>query len=385
MSYEESVLDRHFRHWREQALLGPELEVHLREASRGLARSRAGSVVRTALGLLGGALLLAGLILVVAENWPALPVWLKLSGWVVILALVLLGACVSERSDARSALGEGLALVACGWTLGGIALVSQIYQLDARTPNGIWMWLALVLPAAWVLRSRAVSVAIFVALTCALALEAGASDSLVFARHPEGPWLFLAIPWLAASLVSWLPRPWTALRGWVGAWSFLAAQGFLLVLGAIQAGDRSGLWRAWILVVPGLLAALLFPRRLFPESWDATTARLFAAGTLVPWLILGAQYDATSMKDIIGVTVAWLVQPALAVLVIRTGARGGSRGWVNLGYTALLIGIVTRYFDFFGRYLEGGTALIGTGIVLLAVLYLLERSRRRTLRKGVAS
>lgn len=216
MSYEQSLLERHFRHWRSQALLTADLETRLREASRDLAKSGAGTVVRTVLGLLGGALLLAGLVLVVAENWPALPVWLKLSAWAVILALVLLGAKACEGHDGRSALGEGLALVACGWVLGGIALVSQIYQLDARPPNGVWMWLALVLPAAWILRARTVSVTVFAALVWALSLEAGAEDSLVFAHHVDGPWLLLAIPWLAAALVSCLPRRWPALRGWVG-------------------------------------------------------------------------------------------------------------------------------------------------------------------------
>ncbi|HET9314637.1 MAG TPA: DUF2157 domain-containing protein, partial [Vicinamibacteria bacterium] len=221
MSYEQSLLDRHFRHWRHQALLSAEQEARLREASLDLSRSRTGSIVRTALGLLGGALLLAGLVLVVAENWPALPPWLKLSAWASILSLVLLGARACERTDGRSALAEGLALVACGWVLGGIALVSQIYQLDARPPNGVWMWLGLVLPAAWILRARTVSVCLFVALVWGLALEAGARDSLVFARHADGPWLFLAIPWLAAALLSWLPRAWSGLRGWVGAWSFV--------------------------------------------------------------------------------------------------------------------------------------------------------------------
>jgi hypothetical protein len=46
---------------------------------------------------------------------------------------------------------------------------------------------------------------------------------------------------------------------------------------------------------------------------------------------------------------------------------------------ALLTGGVVRYFDFFGDFLEGGTALALTGFVLLFVLFALERARRRTL------
>jgi hypothetical protein len=67
------------------------------------------------------------------------------------------------------------------------------------------------------------------------------------------------------------------------------------------------------------------------------------------------------------------------VLVIRAGARAGSTAWVNLGYVGLLAGVLTRYFDFFGDFLEGGAALVLTGGLVLFVLYALERARRHTL------
>lgn len=81
---------------------------------------------------------------------------------------------------------------------------------------------------------------------------------------------------------------------------------------------------------------------------------------------------------------AWIFQLGVALLVIRAGARSGSFEWVNAGYAALLAGVTTRYFDFFGNYLEGGTALALTGLLLLVVLYGLESARRRTLRKEAA-
>jgi uncharacterized membrane protein len=83
------------------------------------------------------------------------------------------------------------------------------------------------------------------------------------------------------------------------------------------------------------------------------------------------------------VGLSWIAQVVIAVLVIRAGARRGSESWVNLGYLALLAGIVTRYFDFFGDYLRGGTALALTGCLLLFILYALEKSRRRTLVREV--
>jgi len=102
-------------------------------------------------------------------------------------------------------------------------------------------------------------------------------------------------------------------------------------------------------------------------------------------MLIGAQYDAGETIDIAAVGVAWITQLGLTILVIRAGARAGSTAWVNLGYVALVAGIVTRYFDFFGDYLEGGTALTATGALLLFCVYALEKSRRRTLAGEVAA
>ena len=89
--------------------------------------------------------------------------------------------------------------------------------------------------------------------------------------------------------------------------------------------------------------------------------------------------------DSIAVGVSWVVQIAVAILIIRAGARSASREWVNQGYVALLAGVVVRYFDFFGDYLEGGTALALTGVVLLFIVYALEKARRRTLHAEAAA
>jgi uncharacterized membrane protein len=384
MSRELKAVDKHLRHWRGQGLVDAELEARLRASSQELDRSGVGTVLRTALALLGGALVLAGLTLVVAENWMALSRGVKLAGWAVFLAaFVAASEHAARRFPDRPALGEAFALAAGGWVLAGIALVSQIYHLDSRPPNGIWLWVALVLPAAWLLPRRATAAVLFAALATGLALEIAEKDSVVHANTGEGPWLWLAIPLLAGIAVSFLPRPWPGLRAWLGAWTFAAGQVFLLVLGALQELDRSDLGRAGLVAAAGLLGAIALPRRVLP--WDALTSRVLIAATLLPWSILGERYDKGAILDGIGIGAAWIAQFAVAILVIRAGARTGSRAWVNLGYLAVLAGVVVRYFDFFGAFLEGGAALALTGVMLLFIVFALEKARRRTLHAQVAS
>jgi len=380
MSREQKILDRHFQHWRKKGLITTEDEARLREASAEVPRGRASKVVRAALGALGGGLILSGLILIVAENWGAIPRLAKLGAWAALqCAFLYLAHALGERFRDRPYLAEIFAFVAGGWVLAGTALVSQIYHLDSRPANGVWLWLALVLPAAWVLARRATAAVVFMALTAALALETGTRESWFFAEYAEGPWLFLAIPILAAALISWLPHPANSIREWVGAWVFVVGNLFLLVFGATQELDRTSLGGAWLIVAAAVFLALAVPKRALPSAWDSLTSRILVVLTLLPWALLGSAYDQGNAVDTLTVGLTWVIQLALAVMVIRSAVRSGSTTWVNLGYLALLAGILTRYFDFFGEFLAGGTALAATGVLLLFILYVLEKARRRTL------
>jgi hypothetical protein len=190
---------------------------------------------------------------------------------------------------------------------------------------------------------------------------------------------------LSAALVSWLPTPVGALRAWVGAWIFGAATVWLLVFGAAQELDNTKLDGAWLLVAAAFLIALVQPSRCLPSAWDGLTARAVLVAAVLPWVLIGARYDAGNVIDMLAVGLAWFLQIGAAVLVIRAGARAGSTAWVNLGYLALVAGILTRYFDFFGEYLQGGLALVATGALILFVLYAMEKARRRTLAREVAA
>lgn len=374
-------LERHFRHWRDKGLLSPDLERRLREASAELDRGRVAATARMALAFLGGALVLAGLVLILAENWELLPRGVKLGGWALLHVVFLGGAHHLERRwpDA-SYLHETLVFVSGGWVMAGIALVSQIYHLNARPPNGVWLWLLLLLPMTWLTKWRAVSLLLFTSLVAAAFLELGEPTSWIHADPwAESPWLWLAVPLLSAFLVSWLPYRLKTLPTWIGVWIFGAGQLFLLVLGTVQELDTSVLGHAWWLAITGVLTALAFPGRCLPRAWRATTSRLVLSATLLPWILLGSDYDRGVILDELAIGLSWALQLAIAVLVIREGAHAGSTLWVNLGYLAMLCGVLARYFDFFGHYLEGGAALALTGLLVLLVLYALERARRSTL------
>ncbi len=386
---ERKVLDRHLAVWRDAGLVLPEQEARLRAASEPLLSSEGVAWTRLALALLGGGLVLAGLVLIVAENWEAIPRWGKLGGWAVLQIGFLFGAVETGRRFERPYLAEAFTLLAGGWVLAGIALVSQIYHLNSRPANGIWLWLLLILPAAWLLPRRATAAVAFVALGAALIAEVVDPLSLVAAKDFGSPWLWLAIPLLAIFAVSWLPHPASTLRGWVGALVFVASQFFLLALGLSGMSHllrENDVGQAWVLVGLGLAAAFVWPARVLPPAWGNQGARGFLVLSLLPWVVLGlaALGVGSDPLNLLAVGIAWVTQILAALLVIRASNQSGSAVWVNLGFLALFAGILTRYFDLFGDYLEGGAALALTGTLVLVVLAILERARRRTLAKSSA-
>lgn len=386
---ERKLLDRHLAVWREAGLVAPDLEARLRASSEPLLAREGVAWTRWALALLGGGLVLAGLILIVAENWELIPSWGKLAGWAVLQIGFLLAAYEGGRRFERPYLAEAFTLLAGGWVLAGIALVSQIFHLNSRPANGLWFWLLLILPAAWLLPRVATAVVAFVALIAALIAEVGDPGSLLAAQEMHSPWLWLAIPLLAIFAVSWLPRPAPWLRAWLGAWVFVVSQIFILafgVYGVTQYFHDNNLGNAWIVAGLGLGAAAVWPLRTLPAAWGEWGGRGILVLSLLPWILLGLALggEASDALNLFATGSSWVTQILAALLLIRAATRSGSALWVNLGFLALAAGILTRYFDLFGDYLEGGAALALTGILVLVILASLERARRRTLRDSPA-
>jgi uncharacterized membrane protein len=378
-------VEHHLAHWRQAGLLTDAQVAELRAATpppHSPVSVAAVPWVRWGLVALGGGLLLAGLILVMAENWGRIPAFGKLGGWLAIYLGLLGSVQRAGRVTDRPLIAESLAFVAGGWLFGGIALVSQIYHLNSRPANGFWFWLALALPLCWALPWRAPTLVVFTAIVSALTAEVAAVSGWLAATSALGPWLWLLIPCLAAGAVSFLPQPARYLPNVVGFWWVCVSQLFLLFLGGQQSLDSSDLGAAWWVAGLGLLVTLAVPQRVLPAAWSGLEARAIVVLSLLPWALLGESYEIGDGLDVIAIGVSWVTQLGVAFLLIRAGANSRRALWVNLGFLAILAGLVVRYFDWFGEYLEGGAMLALTGILILVIVGSLERQRRRTLASG---
>ena len=374
------------REWVSEGLVTAE------QAARILARypEGAGWLARPAalFALVGGALIAAGVALVVAHNWENIHRWVKLVGLVVLMGLAH-GAGLAARGRGYPRVGAGVTVIGGALLLVGIALVGQIYNLSGRPSDAVLMWWVLLLPAGYALP------------TVALAGLAYAGVVVWFLMALWDP-----ATWLGAGLHARFEQATVAL----GAFGVV-----LFGVGALHAGDAWRRLRTQLesLGLVGLFAALLMlgalwrEGRLRPEPGAAPAAMillLLAAAAAVASaaglpatrpglrrgfvaLLLGLLAYLGAVKTAVATghpaivatlaLVGWGVLLGAALGVILFGARWGRRAWVNVGLLAIGVEAIVRYVDLFGTMLEAGALFLSTGVFVLALGWALERVRRR--------
>jgi len=382
----------------------PRVEARLLELLFPPSTGDAASKIAKLVAWLGGALVGAGVLTLVGLNWDALSKWTKLA--LIFGTLVGLHAAGWRLQVARDggpgrAPGVGLALTGAAMLAfgGAIALVAQIYHIEAHWPNAVLAWWLLSLPFALLFASR---------------------------------WLLLIVVGLFSTWGLWCVGVWMTDHqlssnelGWGFAVVALAA--FVAAAGALARGSRFGSF-APLLGLLGRLGALgglfllsfeefghdrvarfgqeglLADERLHRFALLLAPAAAFAAGALAllavgaalrrgwrdgrAWLdepldvaaVLAAAALA-GCADLFEPDLAFLVVNALLLaavlgLIVR-GVRTGRVADVNLALVAFFVTAIARYFEFFAKGFDAAFSFLGAGVLLLGLGYFIERLRRK--------
>ena len=343
----------------------------------------------------GGVLVLAGVCLLISANWQAIGDWTKILGLVALLVGANVAGWRCQVSPGRwPGPGDVCFMVAAGLFLAGIALVSQIFHLNARPATGVFIWWLGIMAVPWLTGSKAAQFMSTAALLTWLGWE----------MQTPGSWLVLA----------------NTHRWWSETCSFFAVLTLLtlaiwfagLALRGTQHEVFAGLHEKWGAALTCLGLYLLgFVR----HDWDwqnrtvpagATWLPLALAGVLVvlagcgawrqsrrevwaiaPWLglalvAIGSVYLRWDVGDggWLWSVLAWVSLFGLNLGMIHAGLATGRAGWINLGIGFIALNILTRYFDLFGTMLEGGLFFVLSGALVLSLGIFLERKRRALLR-----
>jgi len=375
--------------WRREGLISEQQEWAL------LARSGAGAVetVRalrlgwfaTAVSVVGAIAFAAGVVLLFASNWNAMPSWVRVGAVFGGMTLAYgIGYALIYRYSLQR-VGSALILLGALLYEAGLFLVAQIYHMPVDHPWALFFLAAAgVLPLAYLFGSRII-------MLLALAdVTAGVVAALV-ARYPDSPksesvLIVIAVLGIAFYAIGRLHTLKGALASFADTYVF---SGLLVLLGLIYAFTFDEPWSAMTragvesyAAPPVVYASIALACVLVGAQWllrprdlesnieaGSQVALLVLAATVATWpgwagyaIVFNAAYFAIS-----------------AGLVTRGYLRGDER-YINAGLLAVAIGLLTRYIDMFWSLLAGSAFFIIGGLVLLAVAFALERTRRGLVR-----
>lgn len=367
--------------WVEDGLItGPQREALLvRHPEAGPAR------LLGILGAVGGALVLAGVCLLIGSNWERIDAFSKIAGVILLTGAAHAAGWRLGRPPGRyPRLGDTAHGLGCGFFVAGVALVSQIYHLDARLAGyALCAWLGIA-AVPWLTGSRtAQALSVATALTW-LVLETTTRTGWLRLGSREEFWLLaaLAVPvgiglWcFGLSLRATVHARFAALHEMTG---IVLCCGALYVLGFFRHDGRAASGGEAVAWAPVAVAGILLAAGFLP-AWRRAVGELRilalwfgiclvpAAGVLAGWDLQDRGWLWSGL--------AWASLFALNIAMIRAGLAAGRPGWVNVAVPCIGLNVFTRYFDLFGTMLEGGVFFVVTGLVMLAVVYYLERKRR---------
>ena len=350
-----------------------------------------------ALAVIGAITVGLGVIGFVAANWDGMGNGARLA----LLTATVAGAYAAayhlrERTGTAPRVGEALYLVAVLGFGASLFLVGQMYNVQAHDPLALLLWAGGAAATALVVRSRAIAAASVIIFTAWVGWELG----LALDDEQRDVWAaFFVVAFsyggalyaLATAVQERMGNHWFARSGFLeagrGVGLPVAAAG-LFVLTFADAADElefaGDTLAGGALVGVVLLGALAFltagvlagGRR--PSDRYEGGFLLSAVTVMTVALFAGGNGDAYAV-------VFNVLFAVLALGLIYAGYLSDEAWLVNLGVAFVAVDLVARYFDFFWSALPRSVGMIGAGLVVLGIAYVLERQRRRLLERMAAT
>lgn len=346
------------------------------------------------LSILGALLVSAGIILLIASNWDAIPRFIRLAGGLALLLGAHAGGWVFARGAKHPVLAEALHLIGSGMFLANIALVGQIYHMSSRPPNAILLWLAGIIALPWLLRSKAQHILSLCAFGLWMGLELNERDSLLFFDGGARQFVFyamLGILFVGLGLLLGRTRfedfgPATEKFGLLA----LHIASYPLTLGFFYGSERVAPG-AWVvcgvvttLAVASLVAAALNRRQTLDMQWRWVWTLAQCGLLALAWMGLTMKVEEHWYELHRYAGAHWIAVPVLfgfCLLQTQVGLFRRSPWMVNLAITFLALHLITAYFQLFGSMQTTGMMFVITGVFLIGLGVYLERKRRALLKR----
>jgi uncharacterized membrane protein len=389
----KEVLGRESERWVADGLITADQAAALRSRYEGEGapeselRSRAAAV----LAVVGGTAVGVGVIGFVAANWNGIGHGLRLALLTTVIASAYAGAYhLRERTGSHPRVGEALYLAGLLVFGASLFLVGQMYHVEAHDPLALLIWAGAAVAVAILVRTPPLSWAALLIFTGWIGFEAGT------ALEDSGSDDFTAFPAVAVFYGGALYGLGTAAEtrireAWFVETAFAPAArrlGFVLAASGLfvftfsgatdelsgSAGELSGAFEAGLLV----LAALALAGAAALAVSGRPRARFEAGALAVAVVTLLVAGYAGGSGDLYAVLFNLLVA-AVALGTVYVGYLSEEAWLVNVGVGLVAADLIARYFDFFWSALPRSVGMIGAGILILGIAFVLERQRKQLL------
>jgi len=385
-------LSRESEAWVDEGLVSAEQAAAIRSRYADAQEERRGNAT-TALAVIGAIAVGFGVIGFVAANWEEMSHGVRLA----LLTAVVGGSYAAgfhlrDRTGSRPRVGEALYLLGVLLFGASLFLVGQMYNVEAHDPLALLLWAGGATATALVVRSRAIAATAVLIFTAWVGFEFGlALDDAggnTWAAFPVVAVFYGgALYGLATAAQERIQEHWFASSGFPesgrGVGLPVAAAGlFVFTFSAatkelVHAGEElDGFLLAALLLLAGLAfvaaAVLALSRR--PSGRYEAGLLVIVIGAMLVATLLGGDGDAWAV-------VFNLLFAAVALGIIYAGFLSDEAWLVNLGVVFVAVDLVARYFDVFWSALPRSVGMIGAGLLVLGIAYVLERQRKLLLER----
>ena len=322
---------------------------------------------------LAGGLILGGIIMLISANWESIPDVVKMS----VAMLLLLGFWIAwaRTRVAYPWISEGLGLVGGGMWLGCIALYGQIFQLQNPFAEGCMLFFLGVCAIPFVVRQRLLVVMVAVASAVLLGALMDNRESWLSLQ----PWISddsaMMACWVLLCLVWWLlGEHWRTSTGFCRSYAWIGIVAILHFLCIVQ--------------IPLLYQAI----RIREDSVTVVMLLLLAVPLLllwkpkdVAWPHWGLMITLLSLPYPIGLMLSGAAGGAFLGVLCGFAMGGGLMylgyaarriSWLNYGSLMVFFAGIALIANVLESLTGSGLVLIMAGVLLLGLVWLLEKQRR---------
>jgi uncharacterized membrane protein len=347
----------------------------------------------TALAVIGAIAVGLGVIGFIAANWEGMSHAVRLVLLTVAVAGTYAGAYhLRERTGSRPRVGEVLYLLGVLLYGASLFLVGQMYNVQAHDPLALLLWAGGATATALVVRSRAVAATAVLIFTAwvgfefGLALDDAGGDA--FAAFPVVAVFYGgALYGLATAAQERIREHWFASSGFPessrGVGLPVAAVGLFVFTFSEAADELAGATEGldgFVLAAFVLLAAFAFAAAGALALCRRPSGR-YEGGVLAAALVTMLVAMTVGGGGDVYAVVFNLLFAAVALGVIYAGYLSDEPWLVNLGVVFVAVDLVARYFDVFWSALPSSLGMIGAGLLVLGIAWVLERQRKRLLER----